>query len=51
MSQESNPVYYVRYEDLIQDRYQTLKELFAFLLDCENVNGTNIERRIQQLPQ
>lgn len=42
-----NPIYIVRYEDLVSDAETTLKGLFSFLLDVPSVDGTNCERRIR----
>ena len=41
------PCYYVRYEDLILDPEPVLKELFKFMLGADNIEGTVIEKRIQ----
>ena len=41
------PTYYVRYEDLSLDPLTTLTELFCFLLEVPSIQGTVVERRIQ----
>lgn len=39
----------MRYEDLILNKERELTGLFKFLLDMDDLAGTNIERRIQQV--
>ena len=41
------PIYFVRYEDLVLNPEPVLRELFAFLLAVETIEGTVIEKRIQ----
>lgn len=41
------PVYYLRYEDLLLKPQETLEGLFCFLLNRENIEGLNIQRRIK----
>ena len=41
------PVYYLRYEDLVLNPEPVLCELFRFLLSVESIEGTVIEKRIQ----
>ena len=43
------PVHFVRYEDLVSRPKETLSELFCFLLEVESVEGTVIEKRIEDL--
>ena len=40
------PTYYVRYEDLVLNPKPVLIELFSFLLDVPSVEGTVVEKRI-----
>ena len=51
MVEKRNPIYFVRYEDLILDKVNTLMGLFRFLLEIDQVKGTNIETRIKQVIQ
>lgn len=44
-----NPLYIVRYEDLVLEPKDTLMGLFAFLLGVRDLSGTNAERRIDQV--
>ena len=44
-----NPIYIVRYEDLVQSPRETLKGLFEFLLEDEDLEGSNAVRRIEQV--
>lgn len=44
-----NPVYIVRYEDLVEDPRNTLQGLFGFLLESDDLEGSNIMRRIDQV--
>ena len=41
-----NPLYIVRYEDLVLKPKETLMGLFTFLLGVQDLTGTNAERRI-----
>ena len=43
------PTYFIRYEDLRVNPQETLEKVFAFLLDLESVEGTNIQRRIKEV--
>lgn len=43
---KSNPLYIVRYEDLVSEKEDALKGLFCFLLDLPTLEGTNAERMI-----
>jgi hypothetical protein len=45
--EKRNPIYFVRYEDLILNKEVELTELFKFLLEMNSLEGTNIERRIK----
>ena len=44
-----NPLYVVRYEDLVLQPKETLMGLFCFLLGVKNLKGTNTERRIDKV--
>lgn len=44
-----NPIYICRYEDLVKDSKSELDGIMKFLLDVEDLSGTNCERRIDQL--
>lgn len=41
------PVYFFRYEDLISDPYNVLREIFEFMLGMDSMEGTFIEKRIR----
>lgn len=41
-----NPLYIVRYEDLVLEPKNTLMGLFSFLLNEGDLSGSNVERRI-----
>jgi hypothetical protein len=45
---KSNPLYVVRYEDLVEEKEETLCGLFSFLLDLPNLDGTNAERMVKK---
>ena len=44
-----NPLYIVRYEDLILEPKETLMGMFAFIFGEKDLIGTNAERRIDQV--
>lgn len=46
---KKNPIYFLRFEDLVADPKKTLSGLFAFLLDLDDISGTNIETRIDEV--
>ena len=48
---QSIPTYFMRYEDLKLNPQPVLEELFCFLLDVQSIQGTVVERRIQELTQ
>jgi len=41
-----NPIYTVRYEDLVKNPRPELEGIFKFLLDLDSLEGTNAQRRI-----
>jgi len=45
-SENKQPLYIVRYEDLVTDPKDTLMGLMSFLLEKKDLSGTNVERRI-----
>jgi hypothetical protein len=45
---KGNPLYIVRYEDLVEEKEETLLGLFCFLLDLPSLEGTNAERLIKK---
>ena len=47
MDQPMIPTYIVRYEDLVSDTKKTLQDLFRFLLNQEDLDGTLIETLIE----
>ena len=44
----SIPTYVVRFEDLITDPAPVVKEMFRFLLDVPSIEGTVLEKRINE---
>jgi len=44
--ENKQPLYIVRYEDLVTAPKDTLMNLMAFLLEKKDLSGTNVERRI-----
>jgi hypothetical protein len=44
-----NPIYIVRYEDLCLDYKTELKGMMKLILDLETLEGTNIERRMNDM--
>lgn len=42
------PVYILRYEDLLNDQYETLKQLCKFIFGLKNINNSKIEYILQQ---
>ena len=42
------PTYVVRFEDLLVDPTPIMKDLFRFLLDVPNIEGTVLEKRIDE---
>ena len=43
------PTYFMRYEDLKLNPVPVLEELFCFLLDTPSIEGTLVQRRIQEV--
>jgi hypothetical protein len=46
---ELNPIHIVRYEDLVTNPRETYSGIFKFFLDMEDITGTNVERRIDEV--
>ena len=43
------PVYFVKYEEMLAEPKATLRSIFKFLLNEQNINGTVIEKRINEV--
>lgn len=43
------PIYFFRYEDQTTDAYQVTIDLFSFMLNVPSLEGTVVERRIQEV--
>lgn len=43
-----NPVYFCRYEDLIVNTEATTRGVLEFLLDLDDLKGTNAEMRLKE---
>lgn len=46
-----NPIYIVRYEDLVSNKQEELEGVMKFLLGTSDLEGTNCQRRIQDICQ
>lgn len=44
-----NPIYVTRYEDLVSNPRQELEGIYKYLLDLDDLKGTNAERRLDQI--
>lgn len=51
LKENKNPIYIVRYEDLVKDQTGEMNGLMKFLLDTDDLTGTNAERRLQQMKE
>ena len=49
LSSELNPIYIVRYEDLVNQPKETYEGIFKYLLEIDDIEGTNAQRRIEQV--
>ena len=49
VNDKKNPIYFVRYEDLVHNERDTLMGLFSFILGQKDLSGTNVERRINKI--
>ena len=47
--ENQNPIYIVRYEDLVDNPREQLEGIYKFLLDLDDLKGTNAERRLDQI--
>lgn len=48
-TEDRQPIYIVRYEDLVTDPKETLMGLMSYLLEVPDLTGTNTERRIDEV--
>jgi hypothetical protein len=48
VKENKNPIYIVRYEDLMSNREAELTGVMKFLLEMDDLSGTNVERRIKE---
>ena len=46
---KSIPTHVIRYEDLMEDQGRIISQLFCFLLDVPSIEGTIVEKRIQEI--
>jgi len=44
-----NPIYFLRFEDMISDKKTEIEKLFCFLLDLEDLVGTNVQPQIDKI--
>ena len=42
------PTYFIRFEDIVNDPIPVFKEMFKFLLDAPSIEGTVLEKRINE---
>ena len=49
IEKEKSPIFFTRFEDLLSQPEKELTGLFKYLLDMDNLSGTNIERRIKMV--
>lgn len=42
VEEKRNPVYIVRYEDMLTNKQEELEGLMKYLLDLESLEGTNV---------
>ena len=47
--EDKQPLYIVRYEDLVTSPKETLMGLMSYLLEVEDLSGSNVERRIDEV--
>ena len=45
------PTFILRYEDLVEDPEPVLMNVFRFLLDAPSIEGTIVEKRIQDISE
>lgn len=48
-NQKEVPVLWVRFEDLVTNPKQCLSQVMRFLLNMDDISGTNAERRIDEV--
>jgi hypothetical protein len=49
MKNESCPIYFLRFEDLLKNKRDELEGVFKFILDLDDLEGTNVQRRINAI--
>jgi len=43
------PVYFIKFEELVKEPKKQLQDVFKFLLNLDNLEGTVIEQRIEEV--
>jgi len=46
VEQKKNPILFVRFEDMVSNKQPSLVAISKYLLDLDDITGTNIERRV-----
>lgn len=46
---KETPVYFIRFEDLTSNPKETLSDVFSYFLDVDSIEGTIIEKRIEEI--
>jgi hypothetical protein len=46
LKNKKNPIYFMRFEDLLKDKRGEIENVFKFILDLDDLEGTNALRRI-----
>ena len=49
IEEEKQPLYIVRYEDLVTSPKKTLMGLMSYLLEVEDLAGTMVEKRVDEV--
>jgi hypothetical protein len=47
--EQTVPVYFTRFEDIMANPKQSLEEIFSVILEMENVEGTVVQQRIHDI--
>lgn len=49
VEEKKNPILFVRFEDMVSNKQPQLTSIAKFLTDMDDISGTNIERRVEEL--
>jgi len=49
LAKKREPIFIVRFEDIIENKFEVLSQVMSFIFNQETIEGTNLERKIKNI--